>query len=153
MLATGSTQSVDLYEAEGCLPGHMNFMVYSFGEPIALSEALPLLEDMGVDVYTEHPYEATLQSGETLWIQDFLLRHESEAPLDIEEVEIRFLHFPRPRRRDGRGAVEDVAPSRRPGGPMTYRVGGRQVVVISAGGATGAPRSPATWGTAWSPTR
>jgi glutamate dehydrogenase len=45
---------------------------------------------MGVDVYTEHPYEATLRSGETLWIQDFLLRHESEAPLDIEDVEIPF---------------------------------------------------------------
>ncbi len=90
MLLTGSTQSVDLYKPEGSLPGHMHFMVYSFGEPIALSEALPLLEDMGVDVYTEHPYEATLQSGETLWIQDFHLRHESEAPLNIEDVEIRF---------------------------------------------------------------
>ncbi len=56
------------------------------------------------------------------------------APGQIVWDDPATLHFPRPRRRDGRGAVEDVAPSRRPGGPMTYRVGGRQVVVISAGG-------------------
>ena len=90
MLETGSRRSVDLYQPDGSLPGHMNFMIYSFGEPMALSEALPLLEGMGVDVYTEHPYEATLESGEAVWIQDLHLRHESEAPLDIEEVEIRF---------------------------------------------------------------
>ena len=63
MLASGSLRSVDLYKPEDSEPGHMHFMVYSFGEPIALSEALPLLEDMGVDVYTEHPSEAKLQTG------------------------------------------------------------------------------------------
>ncbi|MGI9271489.1 MAG: NAD-glutamate dehydrogenase [Woeseiaceae bacterium] len=90
MLASGSSRSVDLYKPETSLPGHMHFMVYSFGEPIALSEALPLLEDMGVDVYTEHPYEASLQSGESMWIQDFHLRHESGADLDFDAVEIPF---------------------------------------------------------------
>jgi glutamate dehydrogenase len=90
MLAVGSQRSVDLYKPKGALPGHMHFMIYSFGEPVALSEALPLLEDMGVDVYTEHPYEAKLQSGESLWVQDFHLRHESGADLDFDAVEIPF---------------------------------------------------------------
>ena len=90
MLSSGSKRSVDLYKPEESLPGHMHFIVYSFGEPIALSEALPLLEDMGVDVYTEHPYEASLQSGESIWIQDFHLRHESGADLDFDAVEIPF---------------------------------------------------------------
>ncbi len=90
MLAEGSQRSVDLYKPENSLPGHMHFMIYCFGEPIALSEALPLLEDMGVDVYTEHPYEATLQSGESVWIQDFHLRHESGEDLDFDAVEVAF---------------------------------------------------------------
>jgi glutamate dehydrogenase len=90
MLADGQRKSVDLYKPEGSLAGHMHFMVYSFIEPIALSEALPMLEDMGVDVYTEHPYELTLPSGESVWIQDFHLRHESGADLDFDAVEIPF---------------------------------------------------------------
>ncbi len=90
MLAAGMQRSVDLYKPEGSLPGHMHFMMYCFGEPVALSEALPLLEDMGVDVYTEHPYEAKLQSGESLWIQDFHLRHESGEDLDFDAVEVPF---------------------------------------------------------------
>ena len=90
MLADGRRQSVDLYKPEDSLPGHMHFMLYNFGDPIALSEALPMLEGMGVDVYTEHPYELTLPSGEALWIQDFHLRHEAGADLDFGAVEIPF---------------------------------------------------------------
>lgn len=90
MLANGARRSVDLYKPEDALPGHMHFMIYRFGEPIALSVALPLLEDMGVDVYTENPFEATLQNGESIWIQDFHLRHESGEDLDFDAVEIPF---------------------------------------------------------------
>ena len=90
MLADGSRKSVDLYKPADALPGHMHFLIYCFDDPIPLSEVLPLLEDMGVDVYTEHPYEATLQSGESIWIQDFHLRHESGEDLDFDAVEIPF---------------------------------------------------------------
>jgi glutamate dehydrogenase len=90
MLATGSRRSVDLYKPEGCEPGDMHFMVYSFDEPLALSEALPVLEDMGVAVYTEHPYHLTLRNGDSFWIQDFHLRHEGGAELDLEELSDKF---------------------------------------------------------------
>lgn len=90
MVADGSRRTVELYEPEGCEPGHMHFMVYSFDEPLALSEALPVLEDMGVEVYTEHPYELTLKSDESFWIQDFHLRHESGGQLDRNVVAPRF---------------------------------------------------------------
>jgi glutamate dehydrogenase len=68
----------------------MHFMVYSFDEPLALSEALPVLEDMGVAVYTEHPYHLTLRNGDSFWIQDFHLRHEGGAELDLEELSDKF---------------------------------------------------------------
>ena len=63
MLEEGRTVTVDLYQPADAEPGYMNFMVYSEGEPIALSEVLPVLENMGVDVYTERPYELTLPTG------------------------------------------------------------------------------------------
>ncbi len=90
MLKGGLRKSVDLYKPKDSLPGHMHFLLYSFGEPLALSDALPMLEGMGVTVYTEHPYELTLQSGESLWIQDFHLRHESGEDLDFDKVELPF---------------------------------------------------------------
>ena len=90
MLASGNQRSVDLYKPEDCEPGDMHFMLYSFDEPLALSEALPVLEDMGVAVYTEHPYQLTLRSGDAFWIQDFHLRHEGGAALDLEELSGNF---------------------------------------------------------------
>ncbi len=90
MVRDGIPRSVDLYRAEGLDPGDLRFIVYSAGEPIALSDALPVLEEMGCDVYTERPYETTLGSGESFWIQDFHLRHESGEEVDVDAVSERF---------------------------------------------------------------
>ncbi len=89
MLQGDIRRAVDLYQPDGSEPGHMHFMVYSVDEPIALSEVLPVLEDMGVDVYTERPYEVSLTDG-SFWIQDFHLRHESGLAIDVMEVSDRF---------------------------------------------------------------
>jgi glutamate dehydrogenase len=90
MLRDGIPRSVDLYTAEDLKPGDIRFMVYSLGTPIALSNALPILERMGARVYTEHPYEAKLQEGGSFWIQDFHLRHECDKNVDVEAVSERF---------------------------------------------------------------
>ncbi|MDH3432878.1 MAG: NAD-glutamate dehydrogenase [Gammaproteobacteria bacterium] len=90
MLANRVPRTVELYEPEGCEPGDMHFMIYSFDAPLVLSEALPVLEDMGVLVYTEHPYELKLRSGDPFWIQDFHLRHEGGAALDLKTVARKF---------------------------------------------------------------
>ena len=90
MLQGESLRTVDLYCPAESAPGHMHFIVYSRGEPIALSAVMPVLEHMGVDVYTERPYELNLRSGERFWIQDFHLRHESGAAVDIGAISERF---------------------------------------------------------------
>ncbi|MDH3532107.1 MAG: NAD-glutamate dehydrogenase [Gammaproteobacteria bacterium] len=90
MSATNSACTVDLYKPETSAPGHMHFMVYRFDEPLALSEAMPLLEAMGVDVYTERPYQLHLRSGKSFWIQDFHLRHDDGDNLDVDAVAPRF---------------------------------------------------------------
>ena len=84
----------------------MHFMIFSEDEPLALTEALPVLEDMGVDVYTERPYEAArMQDGKAIWIQDFHLRHESGADIDVKNASKplrRVLHACTPRTRGER---------------------------------------------------
>ena len=90
MLTRNVRRTVELYTPEGGEPGHMHCMLYGFDEPLTLSAAMPLLEDMGVDVYTEHPYELNLQSGHSFWIQDFHLRHDLGTSLDVASVATRF---------------------------------------------------------------
>ena len=90
MLRDGVPRSVDLYAARDLEPGNMRFIVYSMDNPIALSDALPILEQMGSAVYTERPYECHLDGGRSFWIQDFHLRHENGTTIDIESVSERF---------------------------------------------------------------
>ncbi|NNC76475.1 MAG: NAD-glutamate dehydrogenase [Woeseiaceae bacterium] len=90
MKQNGITRTVNLYKPDGSEPGHVHFIVYSDDEPLALSDGLPVLENMGVDVYTERPYELKLVGDDAFWIQDFHLRHESGNEIDIETVATRF---------------------------------------------------------------
>ena len=90
MRRSDKVRSVNLYRPQGSAPGHMHFLLYSDDEPLALSEALPVLEHMGVDVYTERPYELRLEGNDLFWIQDFHLRHESGADIDVEAIAARF---------------------------------------------------------------
>ena len=83
-------RSVELYQPAGSKPGHMHFMIYSDDEPLTLSDALPVLEDMGVDVYTERPYEMKLDGDDLFWIQDFHLRHDSGTEIDVQSASTRF---------------------------------------------------------------
>ncbi len=90
MRADDVVRSVSLYRKVGSAPGHMNFIVYTDDEPLVLSDALPVLEHMGVDVYTERPYELRLEGNDLFWIQDFHLRHESGVEIDVQAVAERF---------------------------------------------------------------
>jgi glutamate dehydrogenase len=55
------------------------------GQPILLSDVLPLLEDLGVKVYDERPYEIDRTGPIDAWIYDFGLTSE-DGPIDLESV-------------------------------------------------------------------
>ena len=60
--------------------------------PITLSDVLPQLQHMGLEVVDEHPYEFRGATG-PFWIYDFGLRRRKQAPLshaEIEAAEARF---------------------------------------------------------------
>ncbi|MEO1202924.1 MAG: NAD-glutamate dehydrogenase, partial [Pseudomonadota bacterium] len=90
MRESGAERTVNLYAPAGSEPGHMHFIVYSVGKPLSLSSVMPVLENMGVDVYTEKPYELVLGPDESYWIQDFHLRHESGEEFDVDAAAERF---------------------------------------------------------------
>lgn len=67
------------------------FKLYCFGELASLSRSLPMLENMGVKVCNEHPYEINKKGQDKpFWIHDFGLDYAQVAALNIEALKPRF---------------------------------------------------------------
>ena len=67
----------------------LRFKLFRYGVPITLSEALPMLENMGLKILSEHPYEMDL--GETrIVIQDFEVQAAVTCDFDIEQIKDAF---------------------------------------------------------------
>ena len=62
----------------------LTFKVFTRGGSLALSDALPVLEDLGVRVLNERPYGLTLGDGQRFSIQAFTLTAELDAGIDID---------------------------------------------------------------------
>ena len=64
--------------------GALRFKLYRQGSDIALSDALPMMENLGLRVITEHPYRVEVD-GTPVYIQDFEVE-SSFAGLDVERA-------------------------------------------------------------------
>ncbi|WP_159940632.1 MULTISPECIES: NAD-glutamate dehydrogenase [unclassified Nocardiopsis] len=60
-----------LYQREDADPGCYRFRLYRIGEPISLSRVLPVLENLGVEVIDEWPYDITVRGVGRVWVYDF----------------------------------------------------------------------------------
>jgi glutamate dehydrogenase len=90
LLRSGEDVDFDLWEAEGYVGGKpaeggehrvWRLTIYRIGTPITLTDVLPRLQHMGVEVVDEHPYEFTCTSSATpFWIYDFGLRLSGMGP-------------------------------------------------------------------------
>ena len=92
MLANDVRRTARLFEADEDSEDHGSFVVYSLERPLSLSAALPIIENMGVLVTSEHPNQIKLRSGAIIWIQDFRLHHESGSHIDVDTIGRRFVN-------------------------------------------------------------
>jgi glutamate dehydrogenase len=67
----------------------LRFKVIHFGDPIPLSDALPMLENMGLKMQAEHVYTLQ-QDGCPLTIHDFEVKAASAMNFDLSQVRDRF---------------------------------------------------------------
>ena len=68
--------------------GGLRFKLFRLGREIALSDALPMLENLGLRINSEHPYELDLDDGRVV-IQDFEVEPLS-GKVDVESARTRF---------------------------------------------------------------
>ena len=67
----------------------LRFKLFRYDAPITLSEALPLLENMGLRILSEHPY-AMVVGESRIVVQDFEVEPEQELHFGIEQVRETF---------------------------------------------------------------
>ncbi|MGD8207029.1 MAG: NAD-glutamate dehydrogenase [Thiohalocapsa sp.] len=83
-------QVLALYQPIGSEPGQFRFKLFSSGQAVALSDILPLLENTGVRVLRERPYQIRPIGHPALWIYDFLLAYDEAEPFDLDAIRERF---------------------------------------------------------------
>lgn len=84
-LSQDNPLGIDFYETKHSqYPLHIK--LYRYGTPIPLSDILPMLENMGLRTYTEHPYKITSQEGQVFWISDFNVTYSQLDSLNLEQV-------------------------------------------------------------------
>jgi glutamate dehydrogenase len=60
--------------------------IVKLGEPVPISDIMPMMENFGLRVIAERPYEIAWPSGGAAWIQDFELEHRDGARIDLARV-------------------------------------------------------------------
>jgi glutamate dehydrogenase len=89
-LDPGADLAMSLYRPLEAPDGFLRFKLLRSGEPILLSDVLPLLENMGVRVADERPYEIKRRDGGTVWIYDFGLAASDAGDLETDRLREMF---------------------------------------------------------------
>jgi len=77
---------MSLYKPRQRGKGIIRFKLFKHSRPIPLSEVLPMLENLGMRIMSERPYELKLPDGHRVWIQDF----DMHAP-EGEEIRLNLI--------------------------------------------------------------
>ena len=62
--------------------GRVHLKIVKLGDPVPISDLLPMLENFGLRVISERPYELAWPEGGAAWIQDFELEHRDRLEID-----------------------------------------------------------------------
>ena len=68
----------------------IRFKVFKRKRSIPLSDVLPMLEDLGLHIVSERPYELKFEDQDSIWVQDFDMVFGPGVDLDIEAVRDSF---------------------------------------------------------------
>jgi glutamate dehydrogenase len=78
---------LSLYRPPGQVLQRVHLKIVKLGDPVPISDVLPMLENFGLRVISERPYELAWPEGGRAWIQDFELEHRDRLLIEIERIE------------------------------------------------------------------
>jgi glutamate dehydrogenase len=68
----------------------LHLKIVKRADPVPISDILPMLENFGLRVISEHPYQLAWPEGGAAWMQDFELEHRDGMVVDIAHTEAKF---------------------------------------------------------------
>ena len=89
LIAEPSRLHMSLYRRAGQPPHKLQFKLYRRDRPIPISDVLPTIENLGLKLISERPYEIRALDG-SIWIQDFELEHPYGVAIDLDSDGPRF---------------------------------------------------------------
>ncbi len=81
---------MSLYRPKKPRGGIIRFKLFRREEPIPLSDVLPMLENLGLHIVSERPYELRMPDGQRIWIQDFDMVPAVSRELDLDVIRLPF---------------------------------------------------------------
>jgi len=92
--ADGAAEKTIALSVYHSLTGDGNFIqfkVFHRATTLALSDVIPVLENLGFRVVSESAYDICTLSGRTIWLHDFKLAHQFSAALDVSSIKEKFM--------------------------------------------------------------
>ncbi|NND89900.1 MAG: NAD-glutamate dehydrogenase [Granulosicoccus sp.] len=62
--------------------GSINFKLFRKHQPVSLSDVIPMIENMGLRVESEHPFEIRRHDAPPVWIHEFTVQQTSQYVID-----------------------------------------------------------------------
>jgi glutamate dehydrogenase len=87
-LSAAEPLAMSLYRPLEAAAGALRFKLFHLGEPVGLSDSLPMLERMGLNVLDERPHRVVPRDMPPVWMHDFGM----QSGLADTEVEIDIVH-------------------------------------------------------------
>ncbi len=89
-LEGGKRVAMSLYRELEEDQSYFKFKLYNADTLLPLSDIIPVLENLGLRVIGEHPYELKRADGRKFYIHDFTLEYGLDAEVDIHDVKALF---------------------------------------------------------------
>lgn len=87
----GSRLGMNLFRPIGVDDDVLHLKLFHCGEPVPLSDVMPMLENMGVRVLSEVPFE--ISGGgmrQPIWLHDFEMRLRADTECDLATIKVPF---------------------------------------------------------------
>jgi len=84
--------SLSMYHARTNEQGaFVQFKIFHRDTTLALSDVIPVLENLGFRVVSESTYDINTQSGQQFWLHDFKLAHQFSTNIDLSTLKDNFI--------------------------------------------------------------
>ncbi len=85
-LDEGQQLIMHFYQPVNVAPNILRFRILRRGSSLHLSDIIPLLENLGLRVLSEHPFKIQEDGKELIWLHDYELSHSLSEAINVDAV-------------------------------------------------------------------